>query len=87
MIVGNPTLRNDHHIDAKSPASYALTFRCYDGVFGSDWQWAPGVGPFESVGMPKQKCPGGIRTNIFFPTYVYITFPSRSFVTMVLTVR
>lgn len=68
MIVGNPTLRNDHHIDAKSPASYALTFRCYDGVFGSDWQWAPGVGPFESVGMPKQKCPGGIRTNIFFPT-------------------
>ncbi|KAF5340253.1 hypothetical protein D9611_007777 [Ephemerocybe angulata] len=68
MIVGDPMVRSDRHITANSVQSYALTFRCWDGVAGSDGSWAPGVGPFESVGFPKKKCPGGIRTNIFFPT-------------------
>ncbi|TEB23424.1 hypothetical protein FA13DRAFT_1639946 [Coprinellus micaceus] len=68
MIVGDPMVRSDSHVPANSVQSYALTFRCYDGVPGSDGSWAPGVGPFESVGFPNKKCPGGIRTNIFFPT-------------------
>ncbi|RXW20562.1 hypothetical protein EST38_g5294 [Candolleomyces aberdarensis] len=68
MIVGDPMLRSDRHIDPQSPQAFALTFRCYDGVPGSDWAYAPGVGPFESIGLPKKACPGGIRSNTFFPT-------------------
>ncbi|KAJ3545035.1 hypothetical protein NMY22_g2587 [Coprinellus aureogranulatus] len=68
MITGDPMVRSDAHVIPNSVQSYALSFRCYDGVPGSDWAYAPGVGPFESVGLPKTMCPGGIRTNIFFPT-------------------
>ncbi|KAJ2912997.1 hypothetical protein MD484_g7421, partial [Candolleomyces efflorescens] len=68
MIVGDPMLRTDKNINPRSPQAFALTFRCYDGVPGSDWAYAPGVGPFESIGLPKKACPGGIRSNTFFPT-------------------
>lgn len=71
MITGDPMVRSDRHVVPNSVQSYALSFRCYDGVPGSDWAYAPGVGPFESVGLPKSKCPGGIRTNIFFPTWAF----------------
>lgn len=70
MIVGDPMLRSDKNINPKSPQAFALTFRCYDGVPGSDGSYAPGVGPFESIGLPKKACPGGIRSNTFFPTCV-----------------
>lgn len=43
MIVGDPMVRSDRHITANSVQSYALTFRCWDGVAGSDGSWAPGV--------------------------------------------
>ncbi|RXW20561.1 hypothetical protein EST38_g5293 [Candolleomyces aberdarensis] len=68
MIVGDPMLRSDRTINPRSPQAYALTFRCYNGVPGSDGAYAPGVGPFESIGLPKKACPGGIRSNTFFPT-------------------
>ncbi|KAH6901641.1 hypothetical protein BKA70DRAFT_1374750 [Coprinopsis sp. MPI-PUGE-AT-0042] len=68
MIVGNPMLRNVNHIAPDSPEAYALTFRCWDGVPRSDWAYAPGVGPFESVHLPTKPCLGMIRANIFFPS-------------------
>ncbi|EAU82517.2 hypothetical protein CC1G_12254 [Coprinopsis cinerea okayama7 len=68
MITGNPMIRNYDHVRADSPEAYALTYRCWDDVPFSDWAYAPGVGPFESIHLPKKKCLGGIRANIFFPS-------------------
>ncbi|TFK20569.1 hypothetical protein FA15DRAFT_599516 [Coprinopsis marcescibilis] len=68
MITGNPMIRNYDHVAPDSPAAYALTFRCWDGVLGSDRNYAPGVGPFETIHLPKKKCHGRIRANTFFPS-------------------
>jgi hypothetical protein len=63
MIVGDAMTRsmNSTNIEAK-----AVSFRCWEKSFGDD-ESAPGTGK-DTFGFPPKYCPGGIRTNIFFPT-------------------
>lgn len=73
MIVGNPMLRQRAAVDPTSPEAYALTFRCWEtgDFFGVDNSFAPGAGPYDTVGLPPKRCPKGIRANIYFPSSVY----------------
>ncbi|KAF6764491.1 hypothetical protein DFP72DRAFT_800096 [Ephemerocybe angulata] len=73
MITGNPMIRTKSERDLDSVESYAITFRCWDeDQLASPWvgsnQHAPGVGKYDSVGLPDRFCPGGIRSSIFFPS-------------------
>ncbi|TEB24317.1 hypothetical protein FA13DRAFT_1714785 [Coprinellus micaceus] len=79
MIVGDPMLRarqkapkNDPAgtLDLDSPEAYALSFRCWEtgDFFGPDNSFAPGAGPYDTVGLPPKRCPKGIRANIYFPS-------------------
>lgn len=73
MITGNPMVRTKGDRDHSSVESFAITFRCWEeDQLSSPWvgsnQNAPGVGVYDSVGLPTKFCPGGIRSNIFFPT-------------------
>lgn len=72
MITGNPMIRDKKLPDINSVESWALSFRCFD-----DDQWLgpsnllpPGAGRWDTVHLPNKPCDGGIRANIFFPTYV-----------------
>ena len=49
----------------------AICFRCYSAPnFGGD-NAAPCADPaVDSVALPREMCPGGIRTTIRFPTCV-----------------
>ncbi|KAF6750595.1 hypothetical protein DFP72DRAFT_511799 [Ephemerocybe angulata] len=73
MITGDPMARSKGDRELTSAESYAITFRCWEtDQLESPWvgsnQHAPGVGEFDTVGLPNKFCPGGIRSNIFFPT-------------------
>ncbi|KAJ2922956.1 hypothetical protein H1R20_g14125, partial [Candolleomyces eurysporus] len=71
MITGNPMLRSKRtDIDPTSPEAWALSFRCWEtgDFFGPDNSFAPGAGPYDTVGLPTKMCPTGIRANIFFPS-------------------
>lgn len=70
MITGNPMIRNKRPADLNDAESYALTFRCWE-----DQEWlgpsnahAPGMGRWDTVGLPQKACTGGIRSNTFFPS-------------------
>ncbi|KAJ3517488.1 hypothetical protein NLJ89_g481 [Agrocybe chaxingu] len=70
MITGNPMLRNYDKIDPESPEAYSVSFRCWEttGFFDQDNMSPPGVGNYDTIHLPKKKCPAGIRANIFFPS-------------------
>ena len=68
MIVGNPMIRSKSP-PAGSAEAYSLTHRCWNANFGSDPSWPhPGTGPLDTIPLPAKACPGGIRSNIFFPS-------------------
>ncbi|KAJ3536620.1 hypothetical protein NMY22_g5956 [Coprinellus aureogranulatus] len=70
MITGNPMIRVKGDRDLNDVFSHAITFRCWedDEWLGESNHHAPGIGRWDSVGLPKTFCPGGIRSNIFFPS-------------------
>ncbi|TEB21927.1 hypothetical protein FA13DRAFT_1766544 [Coprinellus micaceus] len=70
MITGNPMIRTKGDRDPNDVTSNAITFRCWtsDEWLGPSNLLAPGVGEYDSVGLPTKFCPSGIRSNIFFPT-------------------
>lgn len=72
MITGNPMIRVKGDRDLSDVFSHAITFRCWedDEWMGESNHHAPGIGRWDSVGLPQTFCPGGIRSNIFFPSYV-----------------
>ncbi|TEB29157.1 hypothetical protein FA13DRAFT_664357 [Coprinellus micaceus] len=65
MIVGHPN-RRSYDIDPNLTASKAVSLRCFveELDLGAG---TPGVGPEDSFDFPKKMCPGGIRSNIYFP--------------------
>lgn len=62
MLVGNPFLREDRNTRDQQQSS----FRCFDANFGGEN--APPGGGRDTRHFPTRPCPGGIRTNLFFPT-------------------
>lgn len=71
MITGNPFLRDGKPTEPDgSVESYALSFRCWEDQewLGESNQHAPGIGKWDTVHLPKKFCPGGIRSNTFFPS-------------------
>lgn len=71
MIIGDPMIRT-RTITNGQPEGNALTFRCFSENFGGNTA-APGGGQ-DTVTMPKGACRGGIRTNIYFPSYVFFSY-------------
>ncbi|TFK17758.1 hypothetical protein FA15DRAFT_689917 [Coprinopsis marcescibilis] len=69
MITGNPMLRQRKAVDATSPEAYASTFRCWEtsGFTDASNGSPPGAGRYDTVDLPKKRCPAGIRANLFFP--------------------
>jgi len=69
MITGNPMLRARKQWDETQPEAFSLTFRCWESTGFTDASNSspPGVGRYDTVELPKKKCAGGIRANIFFP--------------------
>lgn len=72
MVTGNPMLREQTHFGA-SPDAWALTLRCWDvdaltTPFGpsNDHNASPGS-PHDTIHLPRKVCPGGVRSQIFFP--------------------
>ena len=65
-------IRTKGERDLNDVTSNAISFRCWtdDEWLGPSNLLAPGVGEYDSVGLPTKFCPGGIRSNIFFPSYV-----------------
>lgn len=68
MLVGNPMLRED----TDSPDAQQSSFRCFDENFGGE-AGAPGTGA-DTRHFPERPCAGGIRTNLFFPTYIFAIY-------------
>jgi len=68
MIVGDAMARS-RNIGPNTAESQALTFRCFGEGFTSNIE-APGLERNETDDLPKRKCLGGIRSNIFFPSFV-----------------
>jgi hypothetical protein len=62
MLVGNPFLRENQNTLDQQQSS----FRCFDANFGG--VNAPPGGGSDTRHFPNKPCPGGIRTNLFFPT-------------------
>jgi hypothetical protein len=62
MLVGNPFLRDNQNTRDQQQSS----FRCFDANFGGPG--APPGGGSDTRHFPNKPCPGGIRTNLFFPT-------------------
>jgi hypothetical protein len=67
MRVGNPMLRNAGWA-LNNPSVNQTTFRCWDGT--GIGPGTPGVGALDTRWFPKGPCRGGMRTQIYFPTYV-----------------
>lgn len=62
MLIGDPLKRRrDETNEARQ-----MSFRCHEANYGGE-QGAPGTGQ-DTRELPNKPCPGGIRTNIFFPT-------------------
>ncbi|KAF6759662.1 hypothetical protein DFP72DRAFT_137343 [Ephemerocybe angulata] len=70
MITGDPMRRSRPALDPTSPEAWSLTFRCWESKdFGDPSNsFPPGGGPYDTFELPKKKCPGGIRSNTFFPS-------------------
>jgi len=76
MITGNAQFRKQMYDDI-GPKSWALTFRCWQefdpyGPTNLNINAAPGS-PVDSFGLPTKPCLGGMRSNIFFPSWVLAT--------------
>jgi hypothetical protein len=66
MLVGDPNMRSRPDQSLRRQNCY----RCYTGPnFGGDTA-APCQGTIDTEKLPAAPCPGGIRSNIHFPTYV-----------------
>ncbi|RXW19477.1 hypothetical protein EST38_g6367 [Candolleomyces aberdarensis] len=71
MITGDPFRRiRPTEIDPTQPEAWSLTFRCWESKAFNDPSnmYPPGGGPYDTFELPKKKCPGGIRSNTFFPS-------------------
>ncbi|KAG2014380.1 WSC domain-containing protein [Coprinopsis cinerea AmutBmut pab1-1] len=70
MITGDPMKRSGGPKDVNSVESWALTWRCWEstGFLDPSNRYPPGAGPYDTIELPKKKCAGGIRANVFFPT-------------------
>ncbi|KAF6756323.1 hypothetical protein DFP72DRAFT_283606 [Ephemerocybe angulata] len=69
MIVGDPMIRNKTALSTNTVEARAITFRCWNANFGNDANFIhPGTGSLDTIELPNKPCPGGIRSNIFFPS-------------------
>ncbi|EAU85071.2 hypothetical protein CC1G_04167 [Coprinopsis cinerea okayama7 len=70
MITGNPMHRRNQNYPTTRGEAWALSFRCWQttGPFDYSNSHAIGPGPFDTINLPDRPCPGGIRSNTFFPT-------------------
>ncbi|TFK27421.1 hypothetical protein FA15DRAFT_635897 [Coprinopsis marcescibilis] len=70
MITGKPMDRANRNYDTTRGEAWSLSFRCWQttGPFDYSNSHAIGPGPFDSLNLPNRVCPGGIRSNTFFPT-------------------
>jgi hypothetical protein len=65
MLVGDPMMRSRSGTSLKRQ----ICFRCYTGPnFGGDVSAPCQDGKIDTEALPKAPCPGGIRSNIHFPT-------------------
>ena len=72
MLVGDAMARSRTGTKLKRQNCY----RCHTGPnFGGDVSAPCMDGNIDTEYLPKKKCPGGIRSNILFPTYVIIQLP------------
>ncbi|KAL6866361.1 hypothetical protein ACO1O0_002469 [Amphichorda felina] len=62
MLVGSPLVREE----TDTPDARQSSYRCFEADFGGE-AGAPGTGA-DTRHFPDRPCPGGIRTNLFFPT-------------------
>ncbi|KAJ2930305.1 hypothetical protein H1R20_g6751, partial [Candolleomyces eurysporus] len=69
MITGDPRYRKSMYTNEREGEYWSTSFRCWQttGPYDYSNSHAIGPGPFDSVHLPTRKCPGGIRTNTFFP--------------------
>ena len=63
MLVGSPMVREP----TDTPDARMSSYRCFEDNFGGE-AGAPGTGA-DTHHFPDKPCPGGIRSNLFFPTY------------------
>ncbi|TFK27413.1 hypothetical protein FA15DRAFT_653675 [Coprinopsis marcescibilis] len=70
MITGRPMDRTNRNFPNTQGEAWALSFRCWQttGPYDYSNSHAIGPGPFDSINLPNRVCPGGIRSNTFFPT-------------------
>lgn len=61
MIAGDAGLRTDNY-------QFNSMFRCFEADFAN--QSSEIDDKYDSRTLPTRPCPGGIRTMLFFPTYV-----------------
>ncbi|KAF9522946.1 hypothetical protein CPB83DRAFT_915393 [Crepidotus variabilis] len=59
--------RRANDIDPSNPSSRATSFRCFGTNPDDLGDNSPGWGSTDSFDFPKQPCPAGIRSNIYFP--------------------
>jgi hypothetical protein len=68
MLAGNAAQRTTGGVTKWN----AICFRCYNAKnFGGDTGAPCSDSKVDSVALPSKACPGGIRTTIRFPTYVF----------------
>lgn len=69
MITGDAMYRKRMFSDERSGDYWAKSFRCWQttGPYDYSNSHAIGPGPFDTVHLPEAPCPGGIRSNTFFP--------------------
>lgn len=71
MLVGDPTMRSRPDTKLKRQNC----FRCYTGPnFGGDVGAPCMDDSVDTEALPNKPCPGGIRSNILFPTYAFHFF-------------
>ncbi|TFK27243.1 hypothetical protein FA15DRAFT_666535 [Coprinopsis marcescibilis] len=68
MITGDPMRRSGPASNPDDVESWALSFRCWSNPRGASNNLPPGAGSYDTIHLPKQRCTGGIRANIFFPS-------------------
>jgi hypothetical protein len=65
MLTGDPTLRTS----LSTTEFKALSYRCYPTTARSDTAPPGGaMGGIDSNALPTKQCPGGIRSQVYFPT-------------------
>lgn len=82
MLVGDPMMRSRPDTKLKRQNCY----RCYTGPnFGGDTGAPCQDNAVDTEAFPNKPCPGGIRSNIHFPTYVSPLCPLISIPPSILT--